>query len=200
MTDRSSGIGNSPADREHAHKSGELKKRAVSEAKKFFAIFVYLWVLFGLFQLYNSLLDKENHVTLATHGLAIVNALIFAKVMLLAEGLHLGRRFERGPLIYPITIKSLLFAVVFLAFHVAEKSIVGAITGKTMAESLPVLSGVGLIGLLTLAAIVTIALVPFFTFKEVARILGPGVLYDMVLKARQAGDSPRISPDVARQA
>lgn len=200
MNSKSGEVGASLANGDHVRKSAALKQRVVLEAKKFFVIFLYLWVMFGLFQLYNSLIDKEYHVTIVAHSLAIINALVFAKVMLLAESLHLGRRFEKGALIYPIAIKSLLFAVVFIAFHVAEKAIGGAIVGKTMTESLPVLSGAGLAGLLTLAAIVTISLVPFFTFKEVARLLGPGVLHHMILKARQAPDSAGISPDLPHRA
>lgn len=200
MNNKSNEVGDSLPTGDDTRKSAKLKKKAIIETKKFFVIFLYLWVMFGLFQLYNSLLNKEYHVTLAGHTLAFVNALVFAKVMLIAEDLHLGRRFEKGPLIYPITMKSLLFAAVFIAFHLAEKAIGAAIAGKTIAESIPMLSGGGLAGLLILTAIVTVSLAPFFTYKEVARIIGPDVLYHMILKAKGAPDSPRVSPDLPHHA
>ena len=36
----------------------------------------------------------EHHISFAPHGLALINSLALAKVMLVAEELHLGDRFR----------------------------------------------------------------------------------------------------------
>src|SRR5215472_9079517 len=102
-----------------------LKERAFAEFKRFVAIFLYLWVVFGLLSIHKSLVLTQRHLDYEEHAFAIINALVFAKVLLLGEELHLGRRFENRPLIYSILHKCLIFSVVLIAFHIIESVVVG---------------------------------------------------------------------------
>ena len=79
-------------------------------------------------------------------GFAFFNALVFAKVMMLFEVFDPGRWLRKWPLIYPILYETLLLTVLFLVAHVLEKTIEGLFRGKTLAESMPALSGGGLPG------------------------------------------------------
>lgn len=187
MDDQRGGVAGASTNADKASRAHTLKVKAIREVKIFLIMTLYLWVMFALFQLYGSLLREEYHVTLTSNGLAIVNALIFAKVMLVADDLHLGRGLERKALVYPIAIKAVLFAIVFVLFHILEKAIGAAISGKTIAQSMPMLASAGFRGLFTLTAIVTIALLPFFFYSEIARIIGPSELRNMIFKARHAG-------------
>ena len=72
----------------------------------------------------------------AEQSFAIINALIFAKVMLVADDLKLGVRFVTSPLIHSILYASLIFAVVLVCFHIAEGGVVGLLRGRPIAESL----------------------------------------------------------------
>ena len=53
----------------------------------------------------------EHHIDFVHHGLALINALALAKVMLVARHLHLGE-LKNVPLIYPTLLKSALFTTV----------------------------------------------------------------------------------------
>ena len=55
---------------------------------------VYLWVMFGLMALHASVVLAERHMSYRFYGFAIVNSLILAKVMLVAEDLHFGENFK----------------------------------------------------------------------------------------------------------
>ena len=77
-----------------------LKEKAAFQLKEFFGMFLYLWVLFVLFVIHQSIILAEEHINYQAQGFAIINALILAKVMLIGEDLHLGKRFEDKPLIY----------------------------------------------------------------------------------------------------
>src|SRR5258705_5962618 len=99
-------------------------QRMIAEAKKFLGMTLYLWVLFLLFSFHESMILSEHHIGYAFFGLPIVNALVLAKVMLVADDLHLGQRFKEKPLVYPIVYKSLVFTVVFICFHVLEESLI----------------------------------------------------------------------------
>src|SRR5262245_16791916 len=89
----------------------DLKKKAFEELKRFVAIFLYLWLVFGLLSIHTSLVLSQHHLDYQEHTFAIINAFLFAKVLLVGEQLHLGKRFEVKPLIYPILHKSFVFSV-----------------------------------------------------------------------------------------
>ena len=148
-----------------------LLARAAREVKKFLLIFVYLWTLFGLFALHASILLPGESIIYG-QGFAIVNAFVLAKVMFFAENLHVGENFRNRPLIYPILFKSALFAVILICFHLIEKVIVGALRGKAISESMPAIGSGSLDEMLSVGIIMFVVLIPFFAFREIARIIG----------------------------
>jgi hypothetical protein len=62
-------------------------------------ITLYLWAVFGLLVLHKSMILSEHHLDFAYHGLALINALALAKVMLVAKKLDLSARMKDAPLI-----------------------------------------------------------------------------------------------------
>ena len=158
-----------------------LKEKAVFQLKEFFGMFLYLWVLFALFDFHRSIILAQEHINYQAQGFAIINALILANVMLIGEDLHLGKRFEHKPLIYSIFYKSLVFAVFFIGFHIIEEVVVGVIRGRTIAQSFPAIGGGSLQGILSVGAIVFVALIPFFAFREIGRVVGKSELWSLFL-------------------
>lgn len=171
-------------DKERLHK---LADKGREEFRRFLVMFLYLWVVFGFFVLNESLVLGERHIAFAPQGFALINAAIMAKVMLIAEDLKIGRRFEHLPLIWTVVAKSAIFAVVFMLFHVAERIIVGEIAGKTLQESLPHLGGGTWHGRATVWAILTISLLPFFALREVSLMIGPSRMWQIFFGRRSAG-------------
>lgn len=100
-----------------------LKEKACQQLKEFLLIALYLWLVFGLLIVYRSVVLAEYHLDFAYHGLALINALALAKVMLVAKDLHLGERFDEAPLIYPTLLKSALFTVVLACFKLMEEAV-----------------------------------------------------------------------------
>ncbi len=62
--------------------------------------------------------------------------------------------------------------MLLVAAYIVEEIAVGLFHGKTAAESFPEIGGGGIVGVLTVGAIMGIALVPFFSFREIARAIG----------------------------
>jgi hypothetical protein len=149
-----------------------LKERAFEEFKRFVAIFLYLWVVFGLLSIHKSLVLSQQHLDYEEHTFAIINALVFAKVLLVGEELHLGRRFQNRPLIYPVLYKCLVFSVVLIFFHAIESIAAGMWHGNTLAASIPPILGWNPKGLLAVGFSCFVLLIPFFGFREMARVLG----------------------------
>ncbi len=160
----------------------DLTARGVHEFKRFLVMFLYLWVMFGLVVLNQSLVSAKENISYTAQGFALINALVLAKVMLVAEDLKLGRRFEDRPLIYPIVHKAGAFSILFIAFHILEETLTGVLGGKTAAASLPHLGGGTLKGLLCVWAILFVSLIPFFAIREIGRVIGQRELRNLMFR------------------
>src|ERR1700727_3708344 len=113
-----------------------LRERAVGELEKYAIITVYLWLLLSLFSLHTrQVLQQHWMISVWQHGFALVNALIFGKIVLIAQALEVGKSLERRALLWIVLGKSLIFAVLLIAFHIVE----GAI--RAWFESQPISAG-----------------------------------------------------------
>ncbi|HEY6281984.1 MAG TPA: hypothetical protein VIW72_09395 [Burkholderiales bacterium] len=168
-------------ERDQKNHKRNLKEIALDETKKMFVIFIYLFILFGLLSLYEWIILAKHQISYRPYGFAIINALVLAKVMLIAEDLNLGGRFFKDrPLVYPILFKSMVFAIVLICFHIVEHVIVGVWDGKAIIQSIPGIGGGGLKGILAVGMIMFVALIPFFAFKEISRAVGERELYSLI--------------------
>jgi len=163
----------------HERKRG-LKQRLFDQVIQFLAIAFYLWVMFGVFALHESVVSAKDHIEYHFYGFALVNALILGKVMLVAEDLHFADWFKDRPLIYPILCRAVAFSILFLVFDVVEEVLVGVFKGKTIAESIPSFVSEGLSGVLFWGIILAIALIPFFAFRAVGRAIGERELHSLM--------------------
>jgi hypothetical protein len=134
---------------------------------------------------------REHGIPFKTHGFAIINALILAKVMLIAEDLRLGERLRPRPLIYPIVTEALLLTVLFICFHVIEKVIIGLIAGEDLAHSIPAVGGGGFMGVVCIGLILFVSLIPFFAFRRVTREIGPERMREMMFGVPGRGPHDR---------
>jgi hypothetical protein len=78
-----------------------LKQKAVHELREYLVISFYLFVVFSLFVVYTSVILAEHHIDFALHGFALINALALAKVMLVAQELHLADQFRDARCWFP---------------------------------------------------------------------------------------------------
>lgn len=171
-----------------------LKQKAYHEMKEFFLIALYLWIVFGLFLLYKSVLLAEEHISFTAHGLALLNALAFAKVMLVARALHLGERFDDAPLVYPTLLKSALFSILLSCCKILEDVVVGYFRGKSVQESIADIGGGSWKSILTFTLLLFVVLIPFFGVGEVERVLGEGKLTRLFFGPRPLLSGPPQAP------
>jgi hypothetical protein len=156
-----------------------LEERALDELKKYAVITLYLWVLFVLFATYKRMLLQENGISLWNQSFAIVNALIFGKVVLIGQAFNLGKGLKEQALIWVVLGKSLLFTAVLILFHIAEEAIRAWFKDLPIATAVSDFGGGTWLGLLSYAAIFFVALIPFFAFQEVAEVVGGNALWDL---------------------
>jgi hypothetical protein len=198
MTQNSTDVGAGAATGPNAHASKSLTAKAADEFRRFLILFFYLWILFGVFVLNQGIVLREHGFNFAMQGFAFINALVFAKVMMLFEIFDPGRWLRKRPLIYPILYETLLLTVLFLVAHVLEKTIEGLIRGKTVADSMPALGGGGLMGLPSITAILFIALIPFFGLRNLSLAMGEGRLWAVIFEQPSAEEGERRRGGPAR--
>jgi hypothetical protein len=153
-----------------------IKQRAFHEAKEGLVLTLYLWAVFGLLLLHKSMILAEHHMDFAYHGLALINALALAKVMLLVRHFNVGDQLKNAPLIYPTVLKSAFFTVVLACFKILEDAVIGFFRHASFQESIAELGGGTWKGVLTLVLLVFAMLIPFVGYGELGRVMGEGKL------------------------
>jgi len=161
-----------------------IKEKGVEEGKKLLWIFLYLWVLLGLFAVHRSIVLNEENL-FYHQGFAVINAFLLAKVVLTADIFHAADKFNDKPLIYPIVFKSIVFSTILISFYLTEETLLGMWHGNTFAQSIPALGGGSLEGILSVGVIMIFVLMPFFALREIARDIGGGdKLYELFFVRR----------------
>jgi hypothetical protein len=161
-----------------------LMDLAVEEFKQIAVVFLYLYVIYLIFNLYERMILAEHQINISIFGLAVINAFILAKVMIVAEHFSFARRFHEHPLVLPIVFKAVAFAALLILFHIVEGVVAGLLGGRGFVESIPAVGGGGIGGLAAVGAIMTVVLVPYFAYRELCRVLGERVLHQALFHRR----------------
>jgi hypothetical protein len=177
-----------------SERAQNLKEKAFLEFKRFLGIFLYLWVVFALLSIHESIIRAQHNLDFSAHSFAVINAFVLAKVLLVGEHLHLGAGFKEKPLVYPVLYKSLVFSVFLTGFQVAERMIVSLIGGKTFANSFYAIGGGRLWAILSVSALSFVMLIPFFSFRELGRVIGEGELRAILYggRTKTGARTPRL--------
>ena len=173
------------ADAEHPP-ARSLKQRALDELKVYWVITLYLWLFLGCFTVYRRLILAETGVAYVHYGIALVEAMVIAKVVLIGRIFGFTKRFDHMPLIVPVIYKSLLFALLVLAFGLLEKTIDGLIHREGVLSGLQKVAEVGPYEIGARTLMLTVALVPFCAFSELGRVLGLSRLGSLFFGKREA--------------
>jgi len=170
----------------HAEKPG-WEKRIVNELRKLAIAVIYIWVLLSVFGLYREIILANYHINYtAKFGLALINAVIFAKFMWLGEILHAGKRTAGKALLYSTLWNSALFAVILMVCHLLEEALLKLWHGQSIAESFSK-TVADPRDIFATAMVVFVVLIPFFFTKGLIEILGEDEIKRLLLRSRPKG-------------
>lgn len=133
---------------------------------------IYLTLMFAAFTEYRRLLLAAHDISYTNYGVAVIEALVLGKVIMIGGVFHLGRGLEKMPLIYPALYKTVVFSIFVAVFKVIEHVIRVLWNGGGLTESLFEYSGSELYGVLANSVVVFVAFIPFFAVKEMGRVMG----------------------------
>ena len=157
-------------------KKSNFKKKIFHELTEYWINVAYLSLVFAAFTQYRRLVLAAHDITYTNYWVAVIEALILAKVVMIGGvfrlGRHLGQGLEQRSLIYPTLYKTVAFTLFVGVFTLIEHVIKGLWMGKGLTGGLVGFLGKGSHELLAGCLVVFVAFVPFFAFKELGRVLG----------------------------
>ncbi|MBG0798250.1 hypothetical protein IYX23_11280 [Methylocystis sp. L43] len=159
-----------------------LTSKVKEEARAFYPVFLYVWFLLAVLGVHKSVVLSQAHIV-QHQGFAAAKALAFAKVLFVANKFGIWRVFDKKPLIVPILAKSLLFGLLLIGMDVIEQALLEHFW-PAHADHDPVdlhnLRTLLSVGLVTFAA-----LIPFFGFREFAKLIGETELRKVLFVRRE---------------
>jgi hypothetical protein len=169
---------------EHGATKPGVKERAKHELAEFARIGLYLAFFFCALATYSMLLLRNYDVgdSSLTYTFALINALVIAKVILIGEMAHLGRRAETRPLYQTAFYKAFVYSLLVLAFHFLEEFIRRLIHGKPFGT---VWHEIRVDELVARTIVVFCAFLPLFAFMELSDLIGKEKLFALFFKPRE---------------
>lgn len=98
---------------------------------------VYLTLVFAAFTVYRRLVLAAHDITYTNYWVAVIEALILGKVIMIGGVFHLGRGLEEKPLIYPTLYKTLVFTVFVAVDKLVEHAFKGLWQGHGLTSHPP---------------------------------------------------------------
>lgn len=174
-----------PSESRAISRKDKVKQVAYLQFKEFMVVFLYLWLIFALFDAQKAIILAREHLEFAGYGFAFINAMALAKFMMIAREMNLADNiFKEKPLIYPTLLKSLVFAILLVVLRILEEVIVHLFKGHGWQESLAALGDHNAKIVFTAGLIMFVMLIPFFAFAELGRHFGEGRLGRLFLHSR----------------
>jgi len=161
-----------------------LEQKAIHELKEYISVTLYLCIFFWMFIVYKSIIQGSQEIDFVAHGVAIINALVLGKFMLIAKAFHPGACADNAPLIYPTLLKSAIFAIALIICKILEDAAVGYFHGKSFPQSVADLGGGSWKAILAFTMMLFIVLIPLTAFGELGRVVGEGKLVELFLRPR----------------
>jgi len=170
-------------------KRANFKQKAAHELEELVGIFLYLAFFFCAIATYSMLLLNQFHVSYFFFGTALLNALVVAKVILIGEYAHLGKKHETKPLFQSALYKAFLFSLLVFAFHIVEEAIKRLWHGENFATAY---HRIRINELLARSVVVFCTFLPLFAFRELRRVLGEDNFWSLVFRN---GATAKTDPD-----
>lgn len=167
-------------------KKAGWKQRLSHEFVEYGINVCYLSLVFAALVWYRRLLLAAHDITYTNYWVALIEALVLGKVILIGTLIRLDRGLESRPLILSTLFRTLIFTVFVAVFKVIEHGIVGLWRGGGFTAGLHELSAKGWHEILANGLMLFVALLPFFAFKELERVLGQDKIRALFFRRRTA--------------
>ncbi len=148
------------------------KKKIVHELIEYWINCGYLAFFLIAFTWYRRLVLAEYQVDYTDYWFPLIEAAVLAKVIMLGDMLRVGRGLENKPLILSTLFRTVMFSVWVAIFNVLEETVRGLLHGNGVMGGIEEIASRGWYELLSRCVVIFAAFIPFFSFKELERVMG----------------------------
>ena len=162
-----------------------LKAGILHGMTKYWVYVIYLTLVFAAFTQYRRFILADVGITYTDYWVALIKAIIFAKVIMAGDALKLGHGLAQKPLIIPTLVKTIFFTLLVGAFTFVEHAVRGLWAGTGFLNGLMDVLDKGVHEVVANALVVFVAFIPFFALRELGRVVGgEGRLVALFFKRR----------------
>ncbi|MFA6282059.1 MAG: hypothetical protein WCY05_06145 [Candidatus Omnitrophota bacterium] len=166
-----------------------VKDKIFVELRTFWGNVLYITVFFSIFTDYKRLILAHYNISYGFFGISFIKALVLAKVILIAEHLHLGEGLEKKPLIYPTLYKTALFTFCVAILSIIEALVRALLKNKGIIDAPAVFINCLSYEWFAEMFTVFILFIPFFGIKELGRVMGRGKIKELFFRRRAGSES-----------
>jgi hypothetical protein len=163
-----------------------FKQKLLNEFSEYMINVLYLTFFFGAFAVARRLTLAHYDIYIEDYFIGCIKALVIAKVIMIGAFLKISRKFENKPILIPVLYKTVLFVICVILFDIIEVLIKETIKLQSISSAFQYLLDKHFSKLLLGGIIiVTMSFIPFFTLKEISRVIGPKKFRNLLLKQRE---------------
>ena len=155
-----------------------LLAQLLKDLRTFGGFCAYLWIVFTVLTLHALATGAQLGIGLSFFILSTVNALLLMRAWPLLERLSFFQNLQHKPLVYSIVVKALIFGVGLIFAYVVEMGVLGVIGIGSGPSSVVG----GLSGVLAWTLILSLALLPYFVFREVEVAIGADMMRKLLFR------------------
>lgn len=168
---------------EKIEKKKRFKEKILKEFTEYFFNFLFMAVIFSAIIFYRRLVLAHHGIILDDYFVGVFKAFVIAKVVMLGGFLSISRKFENKPLIIPVFYKAFIFTILVMLFDIIEVYIKGLFMNFDLVVAFLELKDELTIVWLGGAMLIFFIFIPFFAFRELARIMGKDKVRNLFLKS-----------------
>ncbi|MBN8551213.1 MAG: hypothetical protein J0M12_18010, partial [Deltaproteobacteria bacterium] len=115
-----------------------------------------------------------------------IEAAILAKIIMIGDAIHVGRRLKNQPLALIALYRTIAFSLLVMLFCFAEHIVESKIHGGTIADGIAEITNKGIYEILAWCVVFFAAFLPFFLLKEIENAFGTEKVRRMLYKKPRA--------------
>lgn len=154
-----------------------FQQQLAADIKTFGGLCAYLWAVFIVLTVHAVVGGAQFGVGLSFFLLTTVNAFLLMRAMPLVERQGFFQNLKHKPLAYSIVCKTLIFVTALVLAYAVEMGVLGLVGIGAGFMSL----GGGLGGMFAWWLIFSLALIPYFAFREVEAAVGADMMSKLML-------------------
>jgi hypothetical protein len=154
-----------------------FQQQLVADIKTFGGFCAYLWAVFVMLTVHAVVGSAQSGVGLSFFVLTTINAFLLMGLMPLVDRHSFFQNLAHKPLSYPIIYKTLIFVTALVLVYAVEMGLLGF---AGIGDGFLSLGG-GLGGMFAWWLILSVALLPYFAFREVEATIGADMMRKLLL-------------------